>query len=145
MSVILRMRLQIMNMARTSAWREAGKSGPKPRGMTAGSPTKEPQADRHVGSPFPPAWNACRLRTGERRPETRTRSRHGGMRFVSRYPSSGGPLPESECASLGTDRQRAGHDRNGAASGASVVLAHETRVTRHVSREDRCELPFNWL
>src|SRR5215204_7804620 len=39
MSVIFRMRLQIMNMARTSAWREAvliGKSGPKPRGMTAG-------------------------------------------------------------------------------------------------------------
>src|SRR5215217_5622921 len=51
MSVIFRMRLQIMNMARTSAWREAGKSGPKARGMTAGLPTKEPQdVDRHVGS-----------------------------------------------------------------------------------------------
>src|SRR5829696_1881123 len=25
------------------------------------------------------------------------------------------------------------------------VLTHEARVTRHVGREDRCELPFDWL
>jgi transcriptional regulator with XRE-family HTH domain len=38
-------------MARSETGTKAGKSGPKPRGMTAGSPTKEPQdVDRHVGS-----------------------------------------------------------------------------------------------
>src|SRR3954453_14672545 len=38
-------------MARSETGIRAGKSGPKPRGMTAGSPTKEPQdVDRHVGS-----------------------------------------------------------------------------------------------
>ena len=38
-------------MARSETATKAGKSGPKPRGMTAGSPTKEPQdVDRHVGS-----------------------------------------------------------------------------------------------
>ena len=40
---------------------------------------------------------------------------------MSRYPPSGGPLSKSECASLRTDRQRAGHDRDGAASGASIA------------------------
>jgi ribosome-binding protein aMBF1 (putative translation factor) len=38
-------------MARSETGTKAGKSGPKPRGMTARSPTKEPQdVDRHVGS-----------------------------------------------------------------------------------------------
>src|SRR3954470_4918603 len=38
-------------MARSETGTKAGKSGPKPSGMTAGSPTKEPQdVDRHVGS-----------------------------------------------------------------------------------------------
>ena len=38
-------------MARSETGTKAGKSGPKPRGMTASSPTKEPQdVDRHVGS-----------------------------------------------------------------------------------------------
>ena len=38
-------------MARSETGTKAGKSGPKHRGMTAGSPTKEPQdVDRHVGS-----------------------------------------------------------------------------------------------
>ena len=38
-------------MARRDNGTKAGKPGPKPRGMTAGSPPKEPQdVDRHVGS-----------------------------------------------------------------------------------------------
>src|SRR5215212_4366143 len=38
-------------MARSETATKAGKSGPKPRGMTARSPPKEPQdVDRHVGS-----------------------------------------------------------------------------------------------
>ena len=38
-------------MARRDIGTKAGKPGPKPRGMTASSPTKEPQdVDRHVGS-----------------------------------------------------------------------------------------------
>jgi transcriptional regulator with XRE-family HTH domain len=38
-------------MARSETGTKAGKSGPKHRGMTAGSPTKEPQdVDRHVGA-----------------------------------------------------------------------------------------------
>src|SRR3954470_18329718 len=38
-------------MARSETGTKAGKSGPKPSGMTARSPTKEPQGvARHVGS-----------------------------------------------------------------------------------------------